>query len=122
MSGTGTVVVLGLVLLFILPRHTFACVQSALFPKYMILNGVTALAVLISFVQTKKFWSSQENYQVNIDLFISFLFSYFFPSPCFSAQSKKKRIVSFSLSPGCGLDCQLLVPADCPHHRRAEFA
>ncbi|XP_059351438.1 uncharacterized protein LOC130701910 [Daphnia carinata] len=35
----------GLVLLFILPRHTFACVQSALFPKYMILNGVTALAV-----------------------------------------------------------------------------
>lgn len=54
----------GLVLLFILPRHTFACVQSALFPKYMILNGVTALAVLISFVQTKKVWSSQENYQV----------------------------------------------------------
>ncbi|XP_046639674.1 transmembrane protein 205-like [Daphnia pulicaria] len=54
----------GLVLLFILPRHTFACVQSALLPKYMILNGVTGLAVLISFVQTKKFWSSQENYQV----------------------------------------------------------
>jgi hypothetical protein len=62
----------GLVLLFILPRHTFACVQSALFPKYMILNGVTALAVLISFVQTKKVWSSQENYQVNIYFVILF--------------------------------------------------
>lgn len=55
---------IGLVLLFILPRHTFACVQSALFPKYMVLNGIAALAVLISFVQTKKIWSSQENYQV----------------------------------------------------------
>jgi hypothetical protein len=77
---------LGLVLLFILPRHTFACVQSALFPKYMILNGVTALAVLISFVQTKKVWSSQENYQVNIcfDIchLLPLLFShvYFWPS------------------------------------------
>lgn len=55
----------GLVLLFILPRHTFACVQSALFPKYMILNGVTAIIVLIGFVQTKTAWSLQEDYQVS---------------------------------------------------------
>lgn len=83
MSGA-VIVVLGLVLLFILPRHTFACVQSALFPKYMILNGVTALAVLISFVQTKKVWSSQENYQVNIEVFLISFSPYLFCLSTFS--------------------------------------
>lgn len=59
----------GLVLLFILPRHTFACVQSALFPKYMILNGVAAITALIAFFQLhqknqRSYLSAEEQYQV----------------------------------------------------------